>query len=463
MSDLHELTALEIGAAIQSGSVSAVDVAEHFLRRISSDQVGAFVTVDADRHLGEARMLGRRPLDASPLWGVPISVKDLEPIEGQPTSLGSAAFRGYRPAASSAVVLRLQRSGLLPLGKTTTPEFGLVCYSEPDDHPGARSPWDTTRSASGSSGGAAASVGAGLVPLAQGGDGGGSIRTPASACGVVGLKPSRGRVGSGTASGDAIGLSTLGPLARTVADVAALLDVLVGGEPGDTDARQTQGSWLAAARQRTSGLRIGWFTTLVDGRRAHPACQAAVARAAEALSAAGHDLREIDNPQPPGFAAAFTTVWSTAAAAIELPPGAEDLLRPITRFMRERGRSTSGPAALQALIDVRDAGRRVVAATADFDIVLTPTLACPPVLVGALRVDDNPAEELDRIAGFTPFTPIVNASGQPAISIPVHWTDDGLPVGVQLVGRPGADGVVLALALELEGGLAWGTRRPPTW
>jgi amidase len=280
---------------------------------------------------------------------------------------------------------------------------------------------------------------------------------------VVGLKPSRGRVSSGTASGDAIGLTTLGPLARSVDDVAALLDLLVAGEPGDTDARETHGSWLAAARQRTSRLRIGWFTTLADGAAADPACEAAVARTAEALSAAGHDVREIDNPEPPGFAAAFTTVWATAAAAMELPPGTEELLRPITQFMRARGRSTSGPVALQALIGVRDAGRQVVAATADLDIVVTPTLARPPVRVGALRRDDDPAHELELMAGFTPFTPIVNASGQPAISIPVHWTDKGLPIGVQLVGRPGADGVVLALARELEGVFGWDALRPPTW
>jgi amidase len=463
MSDLHELTALEIGAAIARGAVSPVEVAEHFLDRIGRDPVGAFVAVDPQRSLEDARRLEQRPDDALPLWGVPISVKDLEPVAGQPTAFGSAPFRGYLPAVSSAVVLRLQRAGLVIVGKTTTPEFGLVCYSEPDGHPGARSPWDPTRSASGSSGGAAASVGAGLVPLAQGGDGGGSIRTPASACGVVGLKPSRGRVSSGAASGDAIGLSTLGPLARTVGDLAALLDVMAASEAGDTDAREFAGSWLAVARVPAARLRVGWFTTTADGRPADPACVDAVARTVEVLSAAGHAVTEIANPEPAGFGAAFTTVWATAAAAMELPPGAEELLRPITRFMRDLGRSTSGPAALHALIAVRDAGRQLVAATADLDVVLTPTLAQPPVPVGALRVDDDPEAELARLAAFTPFTPIVNASGQPSISLPVHWTPDGLPIGVQLVGRPGADGVLLALAHELEDLFQWDAKRPPTW
>jgi amidase len=463
MSDLHELTAVEIGAAIASGTASPVEVVEHFLNRVASDRVGAFVTVDPERHLDDARRLGSCPAAASPLWGVPISVKDLEPVAGLPTSFGSGALRGYVPTDSSPVVRRLERAGLVVLGKTTTPEFGLVCYSEPDDHPGARSPWDTTRSASGSSGGAAASVGAGLVPLAQGGDGGGSIRTPASACGVVGLKPSRGRVSSGTGADDAIGLSTTGPLARSVEDIAALLDVMAVREPGDTDARDSDASWLAAARRPAQRLRIGWFTATSSGSPVHQACVDAVARSVEALAAAGHAVSEIENPEPAGFAAAFTTVWATAAATMVLPAEVEELLRPITRFLRERGRCTSGPAGYQALIAVREAGRRVVAATADLDVVLTPTLAQPPAPFGGLRVDDDPEAELARLAVFTPFTPIVNASGQPSISLPVHWTADGLPVGVQLVGRPGADGGLLALARELEGVFCWDARRPPTW
>jgi amidase len=279
---------------------------------------------------------------------------------------------------------------------------------------------------------------------------------------VVGLKPSRGRVSTGSGSGDAIGLSTAGPLGRSVEDVAALLDVLSASEPGDTDRRGEHRSWLASLVEPLPRLRIGFTTTTAAGAAAHPACRQAVQVAVDLFARAGHIVEAVDNPEPVWFAEAFTTVWATAAALAPLPAGGDDLIRPITRWFRSRGAATSGPDALRALVAVREAGRAVVRATAQLDLLVTPTLAQPPAPVGSLRHDPDPTLELDRIKAFTPFTPIQNASGQPAVSVPLHL-DGALPIGVQLVGQPGADHVVLAAARQLERCAGWLDRRPVSW
>jgi amidase len=463
VTDLHERGALELGRLLARREVAPVELVEHFLARIGKDPVGAFVLTDPDRSLDEARALPARPDDAGPLWGVPIAVKDLEAVAGQRTSFGSAPFADFVPAADSAVVRRLRAAGMPMLGKTATPEFGLVCYTEPEGAAPACSPWNTEYSASGSSGGSAAAVGAGLAPLAQGGDGGGSIRTPAAACGVVGLKPSRGRVSSGTGSTDAIGLSCIGPLSRDIEDAAALLDVLCAPEPGDTDRRRSPASWLEVARQSPPTLKVGYYVTDTGGATAHPHCVAAVEAVVEELRILGHQVVPVDNPFPAAFADAFTAVWATAAATMAMPPGAAEQLRPITQMFRRVGAQTSGAQAMTALITVRELGRQAVAATAGFDLVVTPTLARPPARVGELRDDEDPAAELRALAEFTPFTPPYNASGQPAVSLPVCWSSEGLPIGVQLVGGPGDEASVLQAGLQLQRAFGWVERRPPTW
>jgi amidase len=236
MTQLHDLSALEQGAAIRSGEVSPVELVEHYLERVGrfSDEVGAFTTVTADLALRQARLAEAAVGDRSSLlYGVPTAVKDLNLTAGVRTEFGSAAMAGNVPQVSDEVVLRLETAGMISLGKTSTPEFGSPCYTEPDNAPPSRTPWDLERMAGGSSGGSAAAVAAGLVPVAQGSDGGGSIRIPASCCGLVGLKPSRGRISTGPMYGDPVGLGTAGPLARTVRDAAAMLDVLAGRAVGD--------------------------------------------------------------------------------------------------------------------------------------------------------------------------------------------------------------------------------------
>jgi amidase len=458
VSDLHEHSAVEIGRLIRSGEVTALEVTEHFLRRIErlDCQVGAFASLDGDRALAVAASL---PAGPGPLRGVPTAIKDLEAEAGRRTTAGSAAT-DVVPATDSTVVRLLRSAGTISLGRTTAPELGLVCYTEPHALPVARTPWDTTRSASGSSGGAAAAVAAGLVPFAQGGDGGGSIRTPASVCGLVGLKPSRGRV-SGSPGADAVGLSCGGALTRTVADAAAALDVLAVPQPGDLD-RPPGGDFLATCSGDPGRLRIGVVTSAPAGLPVHTACRDAVHVTARALESLDHHIQLIDCPWPEQIVDAFLDVWSLAAAAGPVPPGKEDLLRPITRHLRERGRRLDGPTALGALLRLRAMAQGFVHGTAGFDLILTPTLAAPPAPVSALRCDDDPERELQNLVAFSPFTGPANASGQPAISLPVHQAE-GLPIGVQLIGRPAAEPVLLQVASQLEELLRWDLRRPPLW
>jgi amidase len=237
MRELHDLTALEQAAAIRSGDISPTELVEHYLDRIDrlSDVTGAFITVTDELARKQAKLAESRlgDDDLPLLFGVPTAIKDLNQTAGIRTTFGSATMEQFVPDVSDEVVLRLERAGMISLGKTNTPEFGSPCYTEPDVAPPARTPYDLDRMAGGSSGGAAAAVAAGLVPFAQGSDGGGSIRIPASCCGLFGLKPSRGRISGGPVYGDPVGLGTAGPLTRTVRDAAAMLDVMAGPAAGD--------------------------------------------------------------------------------------------------------------------------------------------------------------------------------------------------------------------------------------
>lgn len=461
MSDLHELSAVAIGSMIATGEVSSLEATEHFLARIEAidPQVGAFTTVDADGARKAAAEVGH---GTGALWGVPMAIKDLEPTAGLRTTMGSGAFLEFVPPIDSAIVTTMRAGGAVNLGKTTTPEFGLVCYSEPDGAAPARTPWDLTRSPSGSSGGAAAAVAAGLVPWAQGGDGGGSIRTPASTCGIVGLKPSRGRISSGKGGSDAIGFSANGPLTRTVADAAAALDLMAGSIVGDTDWAPPQ-TFFDQCRPIEHRLRIARYTTPMTTVGADPECVAAVDRATEVLTSLGHEVEEIACPFPDTMAEHFMTVWSATAATVPLPPAAEELLRPITRYFRSHGALTTGAQVVAALGALREMARESLRLTATFDVVMTPTLAQPPRLVGELRNDADPEAEAAALMAFTPFTPPYNVSGQPGISLPLYWDESGLPNGVQFIGKPYAELTLLQLAAQLEQAAPWIDRKPPVW
>ena len=474
MAALHDLTALEQGALIRSGELSPVELTEHYLdraERLPAAYVdGAFAYRDPDGARLRARevaAVGPVGEGASPLAGVPTAIKDLNLTRGVPTAFGSPAFAGHVPEVSDSVTLSIEDAGMVSLGKTSTPEFGSPCYTEPEGRPAAVTPWDTSRMAGGSSGGAAAAVAAGLVPVAQGSDGGGSIRIPASCCGLVGLKPTRGRVSGFPVYGDPVGLAVSGPIARTVADAAALLDVLAGRRAGDpTWAPEPEGSFLAAAGREPGRLRIACFDDPVIAEvDLHPEVRLAYDRATALLSSLGHFVEDITVPIPPEAVPVFETCWAVLTALSTVPLSAEqqDTLRPLTRWLGERGAAVSGPELGLAIGQLRRHAAEALVALAPYDIVLTPTLAAPPLPVGAIRDDADPAGDFEAQKRFTPWTSAWNVTGMPAISLPLHQTTDGLPVGIMLAARPAEEELLLSLAAQVEAAAPWSDRRPPLW
>jgi amidase len=465
----HDLTLLEQAAAVRRREVSPVELVEHYLSRIEAldETVGAFVTVTAERALDTARESERALAGDGlpPLFGVPTAIKDLNLVAGVPTSFGTSIWPPRDLGIDDAVSARLKAAGLICLGKTNTPEFGLPCYTEPDVAPPARTPWDLDRSAGGSSGGAAAAVAAGLVPAAQGSDGGGSIRIPASVCGLVGIKTSRGRVSSAPMSAEISGLSVNGPIARTVRDAAALLDAMAG--PAESDwqwAPPPATSFLAACDEPPGRLRIGRYSTpVIADASVHPDCIAAYEAASELLAGLGHEVVDHTPTFTPDLVPAFETVWSTEFLSLPIEPADEARTRPLTRWIRERGRSVSAQQLYAALANLRRAVRGELEACSGYDAVLTPTLASPPVLVGELRDDEDPEADFEAQKRFTPYTSPYNMSGQPAVSLPMHWTTAGLPIGVQLVGRPYGEATLLRLSAQVEAAAPWAHRKPDLW
>ena len=470
MAELHDLTALEQGAAIRSGETSTAELVSHYLDRIAAldARLGAFVTVTAE----QARAVPTGSTTGSgsttgPLAGVPTAIKDLNATAGVRTTFGSRVFAGYLPEVSDEVVLRIERAGMVSLGKTNTPEFGSPCYTEPDVAPPAVTPWDTSRMAGGSSGGAAAAVAGGLVPVAHGSDGGGSIRIPASCCGLVGLKPTRGRISGAPVYGDPVGLGTSGALARTVRDAAALLDVLAGRAVGDPFwAPAEPEPFLAACDREPGRLRIARFVEpVIADAQLDPECVQAWEDASRLLESLGHDVEDVAVPMPREAVPVFETCWAvlTALSTVPLPAQASPALRPLTRWLGERGEAVSGPEFGLAVGELRRVAARTLAALSSYDAVLTPTLAVPPLPVGAIRDDDDPAADFEAQKRFTPYTSMWNVTGSPAVSLPLHWTPDGLPVGVMVAVRPAEEATLLSLAAQVEAAVPWRDRRPDCW
>lgn len=457
---ISDLTALELSAAIRSREIGVREATEAALTRAHADRLGAFVHVCDERALAEADALQSRLADPEfqpgPLFGVPCPIKDLTQVAGLPMEGGSVVLRGNVARDDDGIVLRLRAAGTVIIGKTATPEFGLPCYTEPEGRPPASTPFDATRGAGGSSGGAAAAVGSGVVPIAQGSDGGGSIRIPAAACGVVGLKASRGRVSKGPSGVDGAGLVSDGVLTRTVRDTAAALDVLAPGWPGDPYPVPTPSrSFLATTDQTVLPLRIGVLTepVVTTDARVHPSALDAVAKAAFLLADLGHRVVEAPKPFEASAWKAFAALWAVGALGAPVAADAEQQLRPLTRWLREEGRKYAGEDYANALLAAQVITRTTARVWDQFDVVLTPTLAQPPAPHGSLRNDDDPAEDFAAQTRFTPWTSVYNLTGRPAISLPLH-TDviDGveLPFGVMLGGRLHEDALLLSVAADLE-------------
>src|SRR3954452_10823476 len=349
MSELHDLTLLEQAAAIRTREVSPVDLVEHYLGRIErlNDEVGAFVHVAPDLARAaakDAESAVTSSTDLPPLHGVPTAIKDLYLTADMPTGFGSAAFAPMEVGIDEAFVGKLRAAGVISLGKTATPEFGAPCYTEPEGHPPARTPWDLERSAGGSSGGAGTAVASGLVPAAPGSDGGGSIRIPSSVNGLFGIKTSRGRISTAPLSAEISGLSVHGPLARTVRDAAALLDAMSGPTPMDWIWQQppSTGTFLAACDKEPRDLRIGrYITPAVPGAVVAPECVEAYEHASALLEQLGHTVEDHETTFDDALIALFETLWAVEFSTLPVPPEAEDGLRPLTKWLRERGRKAS--------------------------------------------------------------------------------------------------------------------------
>lgn len=475
MSELHQLTARELVRAIRSGEASPTEVVDHALERAEriGPKIGAFVTLTADLARNQAREAERLLAagdDVPPLLGVPCPIKDLNQVAGVPIRRGSAAIPADPAPVDDGIVTLLRNAGTIMIGKTNTPEFGLPPYTEPDIGPPARTPWDLTRSAGGSSGGAAACVAAGIAPIAHASDGGGSIRIPASCCGLVGFKPSRGRVSPGPYGVESIGLSTGGVVARDVRDTALALDQITRPWPGDTFVTPPPvGTFLGACDHEPPRLRIGLITEAFyrTGDDVHPACLDAVRAAARLLTDLGHDVQQAPPPMTEDSVelalGAFEALWSVGALGAPVPDGAEERLTPLTRYLREQGRDVTGLRYAQALQTAQLITREVAVRWEAFDLILTPTLAQPPAKIGGLRNDLDPRADFAAQFGYTPWTSLANVTGRPSISLPLHWAEiDGttLPIGVMLTGRYGADEMILSVATQLERAEPWRHRTP---
>ncbi|MBD0339114.1 MAG: amidase [Thermoleophilia bacterium] len=453
MEEIAFLSAAEQARLVAAGELSAVELVETYLGRIErlDAPLRSYVTVCAEEALAEAR--DPRP---GPLGGVPIPVKDLTATAGIRTTYSCRAFADHVPDVDAAVVRRLKAAGAIVLGKTNTPEFGSIPVTESDLNGACRNPWDLERTPGGSSGGAAAAVAAGLAPAAHGTDGGGSLRIPASCCGLVGLKPSRGRI-SPAPFVSLEGLSTSGVVARTVRDAALLLDAMAGPEPGDRFALPLPERRFAEQMDEPPGrLRIALTTEPPADLPVDPACHRVLEEAAVLLASLGHHVREARPAwRDPRLVSSFGAVWCVVPALYGVQD--ESLLTQINRDQLARARAQASPDFVAASRRLQLAAREIVAFWADVDVVVTPTLALPPVPIGWLEADEQARSMLGL--PLTPFTAVANVTGQPALSVPLG-RDGDLPIGIQLIGPPEGDALILRLARQLEEAQPWGDQRP---
>jgi amidase len=471
--ELHELTALEAAAAVRTGDVTPTELVEHALRRIEERDagLGGFLTVTPERALDAARdaerLLGRGG-ELPPLLGVPTAIKDLNNTAGVRTTYGSTAFADFVPGVDDAVVSRLTAAGTISLGKTNTPEFGFPCYTTNELVGPARCPWDPERHAGGSSGGGAVAVAAGFVPFAQGSDGGGSIRIPASINGLVGIKPSRGRVSNAPLGSEVTGFGTNGPLARTVRDAAAMLDAMAGpvaGDPAWAPPLPPGETFLGWADRPPGRLRIGRTTeSPVPDAELEPEVAAALDETARLLEELGHVVEDVSaGLLGPEVLPNFERAWVLSATTLPVDPDQVDLLCPLTRELRDRGLAMSAREAMEALFALRLFSRRYVQAVDRFDVLLAPVCTMSPRPLDWFTADGEGAADFERQKRYAAFTALYNVTGQPAVSLPLGWTADGLPIGSMLVGRPADEATLVAVSAQLEEARPWAHRHPPGW
>ena len=467
MDELAFLDATAQAELVRRKEVTPAEMVEAAIGRIErlNPELNAIITPLFERARDAAEVAS---IDA-PFAGVPFLLAE---YAGTPLSEGSAFLAGhYISPKDSELVRRYRKAGLIILGKTNTPEFALLPTTEPRQFGACRNPWDTSRTTGGSSGGSTAAVAAGMVAAAHANDGGGSIRVPSSCCGLVGLKPTRGRNPLGPEIGDvANGLLCDHVVTRSVRDSAAILDATAGPAPGDPYfPAPPEHPFAEEAAMAPDRLRIGFGTMPLTGVPAHPDCVNAAESVAKLCEDLGHDVVEA-SPSLDGkrLFKAFGSVWAgflcwaikdwarRSGRAIE-----EDLFEPATWRTYLRGERLISGDYLMAVQDVQRASRDAAAFFSTYDIWLTPTLAQPPVPLGYFDYTPETREQhIERLGEYTGFTLIANASGQPGISLPLYWNKDDLPIGVQLLGRYGDEATLIRLAGQLEQARPWSERRP---
>jgi amidase len=486
--DTRWLDATDQADLVAKRTATAVELVDGAIERIEAGDgaINAVVMRWFERARTQAAAFDGLPnADAgrrAPFAGVPFLLKDLGvPVAGMPQTSGNRAALEAQPLGQhdSNLVGRFRTAGLITLGRTNSPEFGSVPVTEPLAYGPTRNPWNLDHTPGGSSGGAAAAVAAGMVPIAHASDGGGSIRIPASCCGLVGLKPTQGRISMGP-DRDESGLSTQLCVSRTVRDTARLLDAVHGPGVGDTViAPPPRRAYVNELVVDPGRLRVGLLDTHPTGGSLHPDCVTAVRVAADLLSTLGHDVSHGHPPvlEDREFPRRFAAMWAALMAVgiealgttIGRPLTADDV-EPLNWAQGEYASRLSAAQYANALVAVGQYRRAVHQWWADgWDLLLTPTVAAPPPLIGALYGDqhdgvqpDNPMAPSIRAGQFVPFTPPYNASGQPAISLPLHWNDADLPIGVQLVAAYGREDLLIRVAAQLEAVSPWAHRHPIT-
>ncbi len=484
---------LGLAALVRSGEVSPGELLETAIARIEAHNpaLNAVIRTRYDAARSEAAQVDR----AAPFAGVPFLVKDLvATIGGEPTGNGNRLLASLPMPRDSELVRRFRAAGVLIAGRSNTPEFGLTPYTEPRAFGPTRNPWSMAHSPGGSSGGSAAAIASGMVPLASGGDGGGSIRIPASCCGLFGFKPSRGLTPTGPEFGELWhGFAIEHVLSRSVRDSAAMLDATAGEDAGAPYAAPSrERPYLAEASAEPGRLRIAFTHQPLFGQGSvHPDCIEALAASARLLESLGHDVEEAAPPvDADALALAFVTVLAgETRAEIEhvarvfgRKPRAADF-EPATYSLGLLGKSISAAASAAASQQLQLAARAMAPFFERYDVLMTPTLGAPPALIGSLQPSRAEARLmrivnaldagwlLDKLGvikplaaktfDYIPFTPLFNATGQPAMSVPLHWNVAGLPIGTQFVAPLGADALLFRLAGQLERATPWFQRRPP--
>jgi len=472
--DLAALDATAQAELVRRGDVAARELVDAAIARLErlNPQLNAVIHPALER----ARDAAAAPLPDGPFRGVPFLMKDIGGSEaGAPYHCGMRFLRdaGWIEREDAYLTRRFRSAGLVSLGRTNMPELALLPTTEPEVYGATRNPWNPTHSAGGSSGGSASAVAAGIVPAAHASDGGGSIRGPASMCGLVGLKPTRGRNSFGPALGERwSGFSVEFVVTRSVRDAAALLDVTAGAMPGDPyTAPPPRQPFASAVTSPPAPLRVGILRGAPRQVETHPECLAAVDRAARLLGDLGHHVEEAHPPaldEPEHVLAYVGIVSANVARAVEAwgqrvgrPAGERDV-EPLTWVLAERGRAASATELLATIESVHAFGRRLASWwDGGVDLLVTPTQAAPPPALGYLSsTPEEPLRAFMRSAPYGACTLPFNMSGQPAISLPLHWTPDGLPIGVQLAAAFGREDLLLAVAAQLEQAAPWSARRP---